>query len=42
MKYSKPHPTLDQQFQLSADRGLDNDDWELRKADLARMRYTTT
>lgn len=35
MRYSKPHLTLDQQLQLLADRGLDIDDWELRKAGLA-------
>lgn len=39
MKYSKPHLTLDQQLQLLADRGLDIDDWELRKADLAAIGY---
>lgn len=39
MKYSKPHVTLDQQLQLLADRGLDIDDWELKKADLTAIGY---
>lgn len=39
MEYSKPHLTLDQQLQLLADRGLEIDDWELRKADLATIGY---
>lgn len=39
MEYSKPHLTLDQQLQLLADRGLEIEDWELRKADLANIGY---
>ena len=39
MEYSKPHLTLDQQLQLLADRGLEIDDWELRKTDLANIGY---